>query len=220
MAKRSYQDGCGAAQALDVVGERWALLVVRELTLGPRRYSDLLAAMPAIGTAVLAQRLADLVAAGVARRRVLPAPFASSVYELTPWGAELEPVIRALGRWGAASPNLRRDLPISVATSVLALRTNVVPDRLPARDLRVALHLDDRPFVASVSGGRFTVEPGEAADVAATVVTDPITLARITLDGHPLAVAIADGEARVDGDLDAATALLGSFELPPVADTA
>ncbi|WP_448005984.1 winged helix-turn-helix transcriptional regulator [Agromyces bauzanensis] len=220
MAKRSYQDGCGAAQALDIVGERWALLVVRELTLGPRRYSDLLAAMPAIGTAVLAQRLADLVAAGVARRRALPAPLASRVYELTPWGAELEPVIRALGRWGAASPNLRRDLPISVATSVLALRTNVVPDRLPARDLRVSLRLDGRPFVAEVAGGSFTVEPGEAADVAATVVTDPITLARITLDGHPLEVAIADDEVRVDGDVDAAAALLGSFELPPVADTA
>lgn len=220
MAKRSYQDGCGAAQALDIVGERWALLVVRELTLGPRRYNDLLAAMPTIGTAVLAQRLADLVAAGVVRRRALPVPVSATGYELTAWGTELEPIIRALGRWGAASPNLRRDLPISVATSVLALRTNVVPERLPAHDLRIALSLGGLPFVASVGDGRFTVEPGEATDVAATVATDPITLARITLDGHPLEVAMAEGTVRIDGDVDAARALLGSFALPPLADTA
>jgi DNA-binding HxlR family transcriptional regulator len=217
MAKRTYQDGCGAAQALDLVGERWALLVVRELTLGPRRYSDLLASMPTIGTAVLAQRLGDLVNAGIARRRELPPPASSSVYELTAWGAELEPIIRALGRWGASSPTLRRDLPISVATAVLALRTNVAPERLPRRSLRVGLRLDERSFVAEVADGRFTVEPGEATDVAATVNIDPITLARITLDGHPLDVAIADGDAEVDGDVGAARELLASFALPPVA---
>jgi DNA-binding HxlR family transcriptional regulator len=217
MAKRSYQDGCGAAQALDLVGERWALLVVRELTLGPRRYSDLLASMPAIGTAVLAQRLGDLVAAGITRRRELPPPAASTVYELTAWGAELEPIIRALGRWGASSPTLRRDLPISVATAVLALRTNVVPGRLPARNVRIALRLDGRPFVAQVDDGVFSVEPGEATDVAATVTTTPVTLARITLDGHPLAVAIAEAEVQVDGDRDAAEELLSCFALPPAA---
>lgn len=217
MGKRQYQDGCGAAQALDLVGERWALLVVRELTLGPRRYSDLLASMPAIGTAVLAQRLSDLVEAGIARRRELPPPAASVVYELTEWGAELEPIIRSLGRWGARSPQLRRDLPISVATAVLALRTNVDPHRLPDRDLRVTLLLDGRPFVAEIAGGRFSVDPGEAADAAATVTTDPVTLSRIALDGHPLAVAVADGEAGVQGDVSAARALLASFSLPPVA---
>lgn len=217
MAKRSYQDGCAAAQALDLVGERWGLLVVRELTLGPRRYSDLLASMPAIGTAVLAQRLGELVSAGVARRRELPPPAASTVYELTEWGAGLEPIIRALGRWGASSPGLRRDLPISVATSVLALRTNVAPERLPTRDIRVELRLDGRPFVASVTDGRFAVEPGETTDAAASLTLMPETLAAIALDGHPLDEAIADGDIEIDGDVDAARSLLASFELPATA---
>lgn len=214
MAKRSYQDGCAAAQALDLVGERWGLLVVRELTLGPRRYSDLLASMPTIGTAVLAQRLGELVSAGVARRRELPPPAASTVYELTEWGAGLEPVIRALGRWGASSPALRRDLPISVATAVLALRTNVVPDRLPASDIRVELRLDGRPFVASVTEGRFAVEPGESADAAASLTTTPETLAAIALDGDSLDEAIASGDIEVAGDVDSARSLLACFELP------
>src|ERR687889_2824463 len=101
---RSYGDRCGIARALDVVGERWALLVVRELLLGPKRFTDLRAGLPNVGPDVLAQRLRELEAAGVVRRAKLPPPAASKVYELTPRGAELEPVILALGRWGSVAP--------------------------------------------------------------------------------------------------------------------
>src|ERR671921_2798404 len=101
---RSYNDACAAAHALDLVGERWALLVVRELVLGPKRFTDLRAGLPHVSPNVLAQRLRELEAAGVVRRRKLPPPAASRVYELTPWGEELEPVIIRLGRWGARSP--------------------------------------------------------------------------------------------------------------------
>src|SRR5919112_261043 len=98
---RTYDDGCAAAHALDLVGERWALLVIRELLLGPKRFTDLRAGLPNASPNVLAQRLRELEGVGVVRRRKLPPPAASRVYELTEWGMELEPVIISLGRWGA-----------------------------------------------------------------------------------------------------------------------
>ena len=101
---RSYEDGCAAAHALDLIGERWALLVVRELLLGPKRFTDLRAGLPGISPNVLSQRLDELERVGVVRRRRLLPPAASWVYDLTPWGQELEPIILQLGRWGARSP--------------------------------------------------------------------------------------------------------------------
>src|SRR3954470_1070788 len=102
--KRTYGDRCGVARALDLVGERWALLVVRELLLGPKRFTGLRAGLPHVGPDVLAQRLRDLEAAGVVARRALRPPAGARVYELTPRGRELEPVVLALGRWGSVAP--------------------------------------------------------------------------------------------------------------------
>src|SRR6478735_2738073 len=98
--RRSYHQYCGGARALDVVGERWTLLIVRNLLLGPRRYSDLLAELPGITTNLLAKRLRELCAAGVVERRRTSTPLRAEVYALTPEGAALEPVIMELGRWG------------------------------------------------------------------------------------------------------------------------
>src|SRR6266700_1804746 len=97
-AKRTYSDPCGIARALDLLGERWALLVVRELVLGPKRFTDLRAGLSNLSPDVLAQRLRDLERDGVVRRRKLPPPAGSRVYELTGWGRELEPILLALGR--------------------------------------------------------------------------------------------------------------------------
>src|SRR3954464_16003618 len=101
---RTYGDGCGIAHGLDLIGERWALLVVRELLLGPKRFTDLRAGLPNVSPNVLAQRLRALERVGVVRRRKLPPPAASRVYVLTDWGEDLEPVITQLGRWGARPP--------------------------------------------------------------------------------------------------------------------
>src|SRR5213076_2721880 len=108
-ARRKYGQGCGTAHALDLVGDRWALLVVRELVLGPKRFTDLREGLPGIGPNVLSQRLKELEEAEVVRQRVLPPPAGSSVYELTDWGLELEEVIVQLARWGARSPQLPRE---------------------------------------------------------------------------------------------------------------
>src|SRR3712207_2209728 len=103
---RTYDDGCAAAHALDLIGERWALLIVRELLLGPKRFTDLRAGLPGASADVLAQRLREMTESGVVRRRKLPPPAGSEVYELTDWGAGLEPVVTHLGRWGSASQSL------------------------------------------------------------------------------------------------------------------
>jgi DNA-binding HxlR family transcriptional regulator len=120
---RTYDDGCAAAHALDLVGERWALLVVRELLLGPKRFTDLRAGIPKASPNVLAQRLRELERAGVVRRRKLPPPAASRVYELTEWGLELEPAVISLGRWGARSPSKPRDAALGVDSLILSFRT-------------------------------------------------------------------------------------------------
>src|SRR5919202_2732209 len=125
---RTYVDGGAIAQALDLIGERWALLVVRELLLGPKRYTDLRRGLPNASPNVLSQRLAELEGAGVIRRRKLPPPAGARVYELTEWGRELEETVMSLGRWAARAPNPLSDAPIASADSViLALRERFDP---------------------------------------------------------------------------------------------
>src|SRR3954464_7006515 len=102
-SRRSYEDACGAAHALDLIGERWALLVMRELMLGPKRFSDLRSDLPGISANVLTQRLEGLGASALLARRRLPPPASTQVYELTPWGYEAEPIVQSLGRWAARS---------------------------------------------------------------------------------------------------------------------
>src|SRR5258708_12492423 len=104
MEKRSYDDGCATAHGLDLIGERWALLVVRELILGAKRFGDLRAGLPGISPNVLTQRLEELEQASIVRRRRLPPPASASGYELTEWGLELEPLIMVLGPSAARPP--------------------------------------------------------------------------------------------------------------------
>src|SRR5215208_5385443 len=111
--RRSYEDACGAAHALDLVGERWALLVIRELLLGPKRFSDLRADLPGISANTLTHRLEGLEEIGLVVRRRLPPPANAQVYELTPWGYEAEPIIQTLGRWATRSPGHDPGLPLS-----------------------------------------------------------------------------------------------------------
>src|SRR3712207_420998 len=199
--RRTYDDACAAAHALDLVGERWALLVVRELLLGPKRFTDLKVGLPGASPNVLAQRLRELERVGVLRRRKLPPPAGSRVYELTPWGEELEPVIVRLGRWGARSPSKPRDAPIGVESLVLPFRTMF--DGRAAEGLRVGYELrfgEDR-FRALVDGGRFEISRGTLERPDVVVETDSDTLAELVYAGRPPAEALEAGEVRVEGDI-------------------
>ena len=125
---RTYGDACGIPRALDRVGERWALMIVRELVLGPKRFTDLRAGLPNASPNVLSQRLRQLEQDGIVRRRKLPPPAGSRVYELTEWGLELEPVLTALGRWGARAPDPPPEHGMSLDAHILSLTTLFDPD--------------------------------------------------------------------------------------------
>ncbi len=171
-ARRTYGEGCAAAHALDLVGERWALLVVRELLLGPKRFTDLRRGIPHASPNVLSQRLRELEDAGVVRRATLPPPAASKIYELTEWGRGLEPVICALGAWGARSPNLPRGEPMSVDSHMLALKTLFDPQSTDGFEASLQLGVDGHRFRARVAAGELDLRRGSFDEPDATVITD------------------------------------------------
>jgi DNA-binding HxlR family transcriptional regulator/putative sterol carrier protein len=211
---RTYDDGCAAAHALDLVGERWALLVVRELLLGPKRFTDLRAGLPNASPNVLAQRLRELEKAGVVRRRKLPPPAASRVYELTEWGLELEPIVISLGRWGARSPSKPRSAALGVDSLVLSFRTMF--DARAAEGLRASyeLRLGEDRFRAVVDDGRFEIARGNADRPDAAIRTDPATLAALVYEGRSLAEALRSGDLKIEGNRQAVERFIGLFALP------
>lgn len=211
VGKRTYGDPCGIARALDVVGERWALLVVRELLLGPKRFTDLRAGLPHVGPDVLSQRLRELEDAGVVRRGKLPPPAGSRVYELTDRGHELEPVVLALGRWGSRAPFPDGYEPLGIDALVLAVKTLYRPDRADGlTGSSFELRLSEHRFAASLQDGRLEVSRGAATQPLATIDTDPGTLQQILWHGHPLTTeALA-----ITGDQQAAVQFLTLFPLP------
>ncbi len=149
--RRRYDDACGTAHGLELIGERWALLIVRELMLGPRRFGDLRASLPGLSANVLTQRLEQLEAAGVAVRRRLPPPASVQVYDLTDWGREAEPVISELGRWAARSPAHDPTLPLSPVSMMLSLRTMFDAARAGAARTALGFRFGAEGFVVRVA---------------------------------------------------------------------
>lgn len=194
---RTYDDPCGIARALDHVGERWALLIVRELLLGPKRFTDLRAGLPGASQNVLSQRLRELEESQVVRRRKLPPPAASQVYELTDRGLELEPVVLALARWGSRAP-LHAAGPLSVDALMYALKSTFDPEAAGDFAGRLELRLGEQSFLAEVSGGRFTLlrtEPGACAD--AVLRADADTLRALVFTGGRLDPGLVEGDRQV-----------------------
>jgi DNA-binding HxlR family transcriptional regulator len=204
---RSYQDACGIARALDVVGERWALLVVRELLLGPQRFSDLRRALAGASSNLVADRLRELQGRGVVRRRKLAPPAGSWVYELTEWGRDLEPIVLALGRWGVRVPLPAGPITLSATSVLIFLRASAHPDpQAPPATYR--LELDDRVWTIRTAAGQVHVEPGEPASADASLRADPRALNALLENPAALDAAIADGSAVAAGDLPALRRLL------------
>ena len=193
-ARRTYGDRCGIARALDVVGDRWALLVVRELLLGPKRFTDLRAGLPRVTPDVLAQRLRELEDGGVLHHHKLAPPASAQVYELAERGRELEPVILALGRWGSAEP--RPDGELGADAFVIALKTRFDPARRNGH-AHVELRIGEDRYDARLQGDRFDVQRGTARAPQATICGDPATLADVTWRGRPLDALEVEGDKRV-----------------------
>jgi len=219
MAKRSYNQYCSVARALDVVGDRWTLLLIRELMIGPRRYTDLIDGLPGIGTNHLASRLRRLVAADVIRRRALPPPAASTVYELTRSGRGLEPVIIGLAHWGVdqlGAPDA--ELAWRPDWTVVALRGRF--DATAARGVDEAYQfvIDGQPFWARVRNGELDTGLGHVDAPAVAVTASRASFLAVAAGEVQPEQALAAGDYRIDGDPEAlgrAAAIFPNSTDPP-----
>ncbi|MDH6566879.1 DNA-binding HxlR family transcriptional regulator [Streptomyces sp. SAI-117] len=203
--RRSYDQYCSAARALDVVGDRWTLLIVRELLSGPRRYTDLHADLPGVSTDVLASRLKDMERDGLTTRRRLPPPGAAYVYELTPRGAELLPVLQALGTWGEPELGERRP------TDAVRAHWFALPllRALEGEGL-VEVRLEEGEFHLHVGGAQDGPAYGDGpapGEPDARLVLDAGTCEALSRGELSLPSAVRDGRVRVTGDGTIAKAL-------------
>lgn len=213
--QRGYRQACGIARGLDILGERWSLLVVRELLLGPKRFTDLQHALPAASPNALSDRLRELADAGVVRRRQLPPPGAARVYELTAWGRDLEPIVLALGTWALAAPPAAEQLFASVDSVMLAIRTYAIP--APGRpEAKLRIELDDHG-----PAGVFGVHVTDAsAEVSHQPPLEPDAV--LTTTTGALLAAFGDDDLRrlmatgatIIGDPEAACRLLMAIHVP------
>lgn len=213
--KRTYGEACRFAYALDLVGERWALLIVRELLLGPKRFTDLRVGLPHASPNILSERLRELEKAGVLHRRKLPPPAAVQVYELTEWGRELEPVVTQLGAWGARSPVPPEHREIGPDSIVLALRSLFDAGAAAGLEGTYELRIGGDPYTVEIAAGELALARGAAESPAAAIeVDDAGTLAAVLTGELPLDDAVASGAARVEGTKKELRRFLALFPMP------
>jgi DNA-binding HxlR family transcriptional regulator len=215
--KRSYGDRCGIARALDLVGDRWALLVVRELMLGPKRFTDLRAGLPNLTADVLSQRLRDLEAAGILTRAQLGPPAAVRVYELTDRGHALEPVLLALAGWGSSAPFPSTDRELGADSLILALKTLFSAEQAGDMNIRYELRIEGQPFAARVTGRHFEVRRGADEHPDGVLDSDAGTLSKILWHGEPLEDAVRAGTLTLAGGVPSARRFLSLFPAPQAA---
>lgn len=206
MATRSYDDSCGIARALDLVGDRWTLLLVRELLLGPKRFTDLQAGLGRIGPDVLAQRLRDLEQGGLVERE------GARSYRLSERGRDLKPVLLALGRFGAGVPLPDDAAPLGPDATAVALMTMFDPSRAERLTIGYELRLDADALALRVSDGRLDIVRGSADRPAAVITTTPNTLVAVLWHGRELAEAVSAGDLQIEGTQAAVQRLLELFQ--------
>lgn len=212
--KRWYDDACGTALALEFIGERWALLVMRELMFGPRRFGEIRANLPGISANVLTQRLEGLEAADILVRRRLASPANVQVYELTAWGLEAAPLIRDLGHWAARSPRHDPMLFMSPASAMMSLQTLVDHARVMETHLTVAFRFPADQFVVRTGAAGVTITRGETDDAVVTFTGDTVAMRHTIYGKAPLSRDGEGGTLAVAGDLSAARAFIDLFALP------
>lgn len=214
-AGRSYRQYCAVARGLDLVGERWTLLIVRDLLTGPKRYKDLLAGLPGIGTNLLATRLRELEQQDLVVRRVLPPPAGSAVYELTPLGGALEPVIMALGRWGRGLLGARREGEfLSANAYLLAMRAAFRPEAATGLRETYELHIGNQVFAVRLADGGCTTSEGQPVAPDVVLTMDVSTLGALLHRELSPEEALASGRVEVEGDAAALQRFVKLFALP------
>ncbi|HEX6238547.1 MAG TPA: helix-turn-helix domain-containing protein [Acidimicrobiales bacterium] len=212
---RTYDQFCGVAAALDVVGNRWSLLVIRELLDGPKRYTDLLDGLPGIPTDVLAARLREFEEAGLVERDVLPPPAASRVYRLTEIGRDLEPAIVALARWGLRRLPSQGPAAFKPSWLAVALKALFRPETAQGLSTTVDVVVAGDRLRVAIDHGTLSFDHHPTGEPDAVIEADPRTLLTAAIDAGAAATALARGTLRVTGDPDALTAIQESFSLAP-----
>ncbi|MBX7268284.1 transcriptional regulator [Micromonospora sp. Llam7] len=211
MTYAQHGDACRAANALDLVGDRWTLIVVRELLLGPKRFADLQEAVRGITPAVLSDRLRSLRQAGVVEQVTLPDLARTRAYVVTEWGRGLESVLAALGRWYSSGRDPRTSGGMTPDAAILAMRTMAppAPDHLPPTTLRLYDARQTNPpvreYQLAAVDRLLDVQPGAAGNPAATVTAESTVWSEVLFGGLPLADAERAGTVRVEGDRDTVT---------------
>lgn len=206
--KRRYDDACAAAHGMDLIGERWSMPLIRELLLGPRRFSDLRASLHGISANVLTQRLEGLEAAGVLLRRKLPPPANVQVYELTRWGYEAAPIFQALGRWAVRSPHHDPTKPFSPVSLMLSLRTMFSDVAAGKLEARIQLIMNGEPFFWIREKDAISIGRGEIERPDLVLTGTPSEIAGFVYVGAPLE------SIGAEGDLALARSLPGYFPMP------
>lgn len=214
--KRSYNQYCGLAYALDIVGERWTLLIIRELIPGPRRFTDLMDGLPGISTNLLSGRLKSLEKRGLIRRRVLPPPAGSTVYELTPLGQGLEKTLLELGKWGSqfVPPTADGDALLNVGSYALTLKTFFRPQQAQGLHETYELRIDDEVLKVRINDGEIDVQQGAAREADAVFRTDMPTYLGLLQRKIDPCQAISEGLVQVEGDPEALSRFLELCGLP------
>jgi DNA-binding HxlR family transcriptional regulator len=205
---KRFDDACGLAHALELLGERWAMLVLRELAYGPRRFSDLKSDLKGISANVLTQRLTELEARGLVRKVRLPPPASVQVYEATSWGLEAIPTIAALGRWAARSPLHDPALRMSHVSVIMSLQTLLSPQLADGIDARIGFRFGDADYVTTLRDGRLDVERGEVVGCDVVFAGAPSAVAAVIHGGAPFET------ITVEGDLALARRFVTLFPLP------
>ncbi len=216
MKNRSYNQYCGLAYALDRIGERWTLLIIRELVAGPRRFKDLMDGLPGISTNLLAERLKSLEQQHLIRRRVLPPPAGSTVYELTAVGQALEPTLLELGKWGSqfVPPAPGGASVLHVGSYALTLKTFFRPERAQGINEVYALHIDNEVLQVQIADGEIHVQQGEPRNAAMTLHADMPTYLGLLSGQIQPDEAMAAGSVHVEGDSGALCRFLSICGLP------
>lgn len=207
--KRRYEDACGLAHAMELLGERWAMLVLRELAYGARRFSELKADLTGISANVLTQRLAELESRGLVRKSKLPPPASIQVYEATEWGLEVVPLIASLGRWAARSPWHNPTLRMSHVSVIMSLQTLISAERADGLHARIGFRFGDVGYVTTIHDGRLDVERGPVENCDLTFTGTPSAVADVIHGGAPLET------IEVKGDMKLEKRFLTLFPLPP-----
>lgn len=213
--RRRYADPCGIARALDAVGERWALLIVRELMLGPRRFGQLAEGLPGPSPNVLSQRLRELEEDGIVRRYTLEPPASVPVYELTDRGRALEPILVELGRWGSGTPRVTgREM--SPTALLFALRTMFDP-ATGREPVTYGLELAGEWYAIRIAAGEIALSRGRPVEPTATLSGDVTTVRLVAFLGTGVRAAEQSGALHVDGDRRAAARFPKYFRRPATA---